>query len=394
MTGVQTCALPIYEGPAIPHPEKDMLLAQEKVKDFAKKIYDMKNDAGKFDEVYHAAGFAKEDGIKTAADFQALTKGLTGELAKEAKDLQSTVEAAVTKPAPRPKKGLQLSKAEMSSEQEAKIKAFVDRKISAGESTEEIKNVLKDYGVSDEKISEMLGEKPEAEAKSYEGTVKQANLSDAQIEKWKQDNKAKLRKERVPTVQESAEKLKKGEITNKQYLDIVRKEQPIKAYDKVPALPSDLAVIASLDKNKVATGIIGVTKDFKEGTRVSETAWPNISQQGQTVFRWAVFEMAPIGLKAIAAAGLNPDQLAAFIPHQANERIIDSLAKSMKLPESVLIARDIRTTGNTSAASIPLAMDALLSENPILHSKPALLIGFGAGLVYAGQVVELPPKEK
>ena len=133
---------------------------------------------------------------------------------------------------------------------------------------------------------------------------------------------------------------------------------------------------------------------FKEGTRISETAWPNISQQGQTVFRWAVFEMAPIGLKAIAAAGLNPDQLAAFIPHQANERIIDSLAKSMKLPESVLIARDIRTTGNTSAASIPLAMDALLSENPILHSKPALLIGFGAGLVYASQVVELPPKEK
>jgi 3-oxoacyl-[acyl-carrier-protein] synthase III len=134
--------------------------------------------------------------------------------------------------------------------------------------------------------------------------------------------------------------------------------------------------------------------DFKKGSRVSETAWPNISQQGQTVFRWAVFEMAPIGLKAIEAAGLTPDQLAAFIPHQANERIIDSLAKSMKLPDSVLIARDIRTTGNTSAASIPLAMDALLAENPILHSKPALLIGFGAGLVYAGQVVELPPKEK
>jgi 3-oxoacyl-(acyl-carrier-protein) synthase III len=134
--------------------------------------------------------------------------------------------------------------------------------------------------------------------------------------------------------------------------------------------------------------------DFKKGTRISEVAWPNISQQGQTVFRWAVFEMAPIGLKAIEAAGLKPEELSAFIPHQANERIIDSLAKSMKLPDSVLIARDIRTTGNTSAASIPLAMDALLTENPILHSKPALLIGFGAGLVYAGQVVELPPKEK
>lgn len=134
--------------------------------------------------------------------------------------------------------------------------------------------------------------------------------------------------------------------------------------------------------------------DFKNNPRISEAAWPNISQQGQTVFRWAVYEMAPVGLKAIAAAGLTPDQLAAFIPHQANERIIDSLAKSMKLPDSVIIARDIRTTGNTSAASIPLAMDALLTENPILHSKPALLIGFGAGLVYASQVVELPPKEK
>jgi 3-oxoacyl-[acyl-carrier-protein] synthase III len=134
--------------------------------------------------------------------------------------------------------------------------------------------------------------------------------------------------------------------------------------------------------------------EFKNTARISEAAWPNITQQGQTVFRWAVYEMAPVGLKAIAAAGLTPDQLAAFIPHQANERIIESLAKSMKLPESVLIARDIRTTGNTSAASIPLAMDALLKENPILHSKPALLIGFGAGLVYASQVVELPPKEK
>ena len=62
----------------------------------------------------------------------------------------------------------------------------------------------------------------------------------------------------------------------------------------------------------------------------------------------------------------------------------------MELPETVVIARDIRTTGNTSAASIPLAMDALLEEHPELHGKNALLIGFGAGLVYAGQVVELP----
>jgi 3-oxoacyl-[acyl-carrier-protein] synthase-3 len=57
-----------------------------------------------------------------------------------------------------------------------------------------------------------------------------------------------------------------------------------------------------------------------------------------------------------------------------------------------VIADDIRTNGNTSAASIPLAMDALLKKHPELHGKLALLIGYGAGLVYAGQVVKLPPK--
>jgi len=132
--------------------------------------------------------------------------------------------------------------------------------------------------------------------------------------------------------------------------------------------------------------------EYKKNPGNLDLGWPNISQQGQAVFRWAVYEIAPVALKAVEAAGLTPDTLAAFIPHQANERIIDSLAKSMKLPDSVAIARDIRTTGNTSAASIPLAMDALLIERPDLHGKSALLIGFGAGLVFAGQVVELPPK--
>jgi 3-oxoacyl-[acyl-carrier-protein] synthase-3 len=120
--------------------------------------------------------------------------------------------------------------------------------------------------------------------------------------------------------------------------------------------------------------------------------WPNISQQGQTVFRWAVFSMSKAGLRILEAAGVTPDQLDAFIPHQANVRIIESMAREMKLPESVVIARDIRTSGNTSAASVPIAMSALLAEHPELHGGLALLIGYGAGLVYAGQVVQLPPK--
>ena len=131
--------------------------------------------------------------------------------------------------------------------------------------------------------------------------------------------------------------------------------------------------------------------DYKPGANLSATAWPVIHQEGQKVFRWAVYEVAKVGQEIIAKSGLVPSDIAAFIPHQANERIIDSLAKSMELPESVVIARDIRTTGNTSAASIPLAMDQLLLEHPELHGKNALLLGFGAGLVFSGQVVELPP---
>ena len=134
--------------------------------------------------------------------------------------------------------------------------------------------------------------------------------------------------------------------------------------------------------------------EYKNNPGKLDLGWPNINQQGQTVFRWAVYEIAPIALRALEAAGLTPETLDVFIPHQANDRIIESLVKSMKLPESVVVAHDIRTSGNTSSASIPLAMDALLTEKPELHGKSALLIGFGAGLVYAGQVVELPNKPK
>lgn len=130
--------------------------------------------------------------------------------------------------------------------------------------------------------------------------------------------------------------------------------------------------------------------DVKNGA--AGGVWPHLSQQGQTVFRWAVFSMSKAGLRALAAAHVRPDQLDAFIPHQANSRIIESMAREMKLPEKVVIAQDIRTSGNTSAASVPLAMAALLEEHPELHGGLALLIGYGAGLVYAGQVVQLPPK--
>ncbi|MCQ9163129.1 ketoacyl-ACP synthase III [Arthrobacter sp. STN4] len=120
------------------------------------------------------------------------------------------------------------------------------------------------------------------------------------------------------------------------------------------------------------------------------TLWPTLRQDGQTVFRWAVWEMAKMAKKALDDAGITAGDLGAFVPHQANMRIIDELAKQLKLPEDVVIARDIADAGNTSAASIPLATHRLLAENPELSGKLSLQIGFGAGLVFGAQVVRLP----
>ncbi|MBA0049986.1 ketoacyl-ACP synthase III [Streptomyces sp. AJS327] len=121
-----------------------------------------------------------------------------------------------------------------------------------------------------------------------------------------------------------------------------------------------------------------------------ELRFPAIRQEGQTVFRWAVFEMAKVAQQALDAAGIAPGELDVFIPHQANMRIIDSLVKTLGLPEQVAVARDVETTGNTSAASIPLAMERMLATGEAKSGDTALVIGFGAGLVYAATVVTLP----
>jgi len=118
--------------------------------------------------------------------------------------------------------------------------------------------------------------------------------------------------------------------------------------------------------------------------------FPTLSMQGQRVFRWAVSTMTEVSHQAVALAGITADDLDAFIPHQANMRITDALVRSLALPSHVPVARDIETTGNTSAASIPIAMDRMLATGEAPHGGLALLIGFGAGLAYAAQVVVLP----
>ena len=117
---------------------------------------------------------------------------------------------------------------------------------------------------------------------------------------------------------------------------------------------------------------------------------PHLTMQGNPVFRWASFAMAKIGLEALDRAGLTVDELDCFVPHQANMRIVDALARSMKLPERVRIARDIAEMGNTSAASIPLALERMKRDGEAKSGDTALFIAFGAGLAYAAQVVIVP----
>lgn len=127
-----------------------------------------------------------------------------------------------------------------------------------------------------------------------------------------------------------------------------------------------------------------------KGVKDDNAGWPTLRQEGPTVFKWAVWQMAPVTQRALDAAGVKPNEIQAFIPHQANMRIIDQMIKQLKLPESVAVARDIAETGNTSAASIPLATQRLREEGKVRSGDLALQIGFGAGLVYAAQVIVLP----
>lgn len=117
---------------------------------------------------------------------------------------------------------------------------------------------------------------------------------------------------------------------------------------------------------------------------------PYIKQEGQKVFRWATTELAPFALEACRRAGVEPSELAAFVPHQANTRIIDGIVKRLGLSETAIVAKDLVESGNTSAASVPLALSKLIERREVPSGAPVLLFGFGGGLTYAGQVVRCP----
>ncbi|MGE3285781.1 MAG: beta-ketoacyl-ACP synthase III [Pseudonocardia sp.] len=146
---------------------------------------------------------------------------------------------------------------------------------------------------------------------------------------------------------------------------------------------------ASVGIGPVAWGSAG---DMKDAIRINHDTH-GIVQEGQTVFRWATTQIAPVALRAVELAGLTLADIDVFIPHQANLRIVEAVAKRLRKAgarEDLRVADDIVHSGNTSSASIPLALDHMRAEGRVRSGDVALLVGFGAGLSYAGQVVVIP----
>jgi 3-oxoacyl-[acyl-carrier-protein] synthase III len=136
--------------------------------------------------------------------------------------------------------------------------------------------------------------------------------------------------------------------------------------------------------------LIRQREDWRDVVASESPRMPHLVMQGNAVFRWAAFEMAKIAQAVLDRTGISVDDLDLFVPHQANMRITDAMARSMKLPEHVAVARDIAEQGNSSAASIPLALDRMVEDGEAKSGDTALLIAFGAGLAYAAQVVKVP----
>ncbi|MDN5899804.1 MAG: ketoacyl-ACP synthase III [Brachybacterium sp.] len=159
------------------------------------------------------------------------------------------------------------------------------------------------------------------------------------------------------------------------------------------------AVVGPSDEPKIGPTVWGSDGEHWDTIRMTnslieyrdgEGVWPTLEQDGRTVFRWAVWHTAEKVREMLDKSGLTIEDVDVFVPHQANMRIIDELAKQLKLPDSVVIGRDIAETGNTSAASIPLATHRLIEEGAAKSGDVLVQFGFGAGLSYAGQVLILP----
>lgn len=150
------------------------------------------------------------------------------------------------------------------------------------------------------------------------------------------------------------------------------------------------AVLSATDTDKGVGPVVWGSDPTRGYTvRINDGWHPHFQQEGQSVFRWATTTVAPIALQACERAGVAPSELGAVVTHQANLRIIDVIARQLGADQAV-IARDVVDSGNTSAASVPLALAKLVEHGDVPTGAPTLLVGFGSGLSWAAQVVTAP----
>ncbi len=153
--------------------------------------------------------------------------------------------------------------------------------------------------------------------------------------------------------------------------------------ESAEAIAQDIDFVAYMDKAEALQGTDPATEPVG---RMS------LRMEGPRVFRWAAVTLPRALSTALEVSGVAKEDIEVFVPHQANSRINELMKKNLGLADDIPMANDIENTGNTSAASIPLAMEEMLVSGKAKGGQLALLLGFGAGLSYAGQVVTLPPK--
>ncbi|GLY46455.1 beta-ketoacyl-ACP synthase III [Lentzea sp. NBRC 102530] len=150
------------------------------------------------------------------------------------------------------------------------------------------------------------------------------------------------------------------------------------------------AVVSASDEARIGPAVWGSDPSRSNAVRLVNEWQPRFEQEGQSVFRWATSELPAVAVQACERAGIAVGDLAAVVTHQANLRIIEALTKRMGLPESVVVGRDVVESGNTSAASVPLALSKMAERGELPSGKPVLLFAFGGGLSWAGQVITAP----
>ncbi len=147
-------------------------------------------------------------------------------------------------------------------------------------------------------------------------------------------------------------------------------------------------VVEAAEESAIGPVLWGSVPEMGHAVRIEGTP-ARFAQEGQSVYRWATTKLPAIARKACERAGLTPADLAAVVLHQANLRIIEPLAGKIGAVNAV-VARDVVESGNTSAASIPIALSKLVERGEISTGDRVLLFGFGGNLSYAGQVIHCP----